>query len=59
MYTKMLKDGSARLAAATKSKKFDDIGTAEILVTATDAKLAILKTQGIENSENLNRSRKK
>jgi hypothetical protein len=35
--TNILKKGSARLAAAIDSKKFDDIGTAEVLVTATNA----------------------
>ena len=40
------------------NKKFDDISTAEVLVIATNAYLAILKTQLIENSENLNRLRK-
>ncbi len=41
------------------NKKFDDIGTAEVLVTAANAKLAVLKTKLIENNENLNRLRKK
>lgn len=38
---------------------FDDIGTAEVLVTAANAKLADLKNKLIENNENLNRLRKK
>jgi hypothetical protein len=57
--TKMLKEGSARLAEAVDNKKFDDIGTAEVLITAANTKLAILKTQLIENNESLNRLRKK
>ena len=56
--TKMLEEGSARLVAAINNKKLDDIGTTEVLVTAANAKLAVLKTQLIENSENLNRLRK-
>ena len=35
--TNILKRGSARLAAAIDNKKFDDISTAELLVTATNA----------------------
>jgi len=54
-----LEEGSARLVAAINNKKLDDIGTTEVLVTAANAKLAVLKTQLIENSENLNRLRKK
>ena len=33
----ILKKGSARLAAAIDNKKFDDISTVEVLVTATNA----------------------
>jgi hypothetical protein len=40
-------------------KTFDDVGRAEVLVTAANAKLAVLKNQLFENSENLNRLRKK
>ncbi|CAF3440502.1 unnamed protein product [Rotaria socialis] len=57
--TNMLEEGTTRLAAAMKNKKFDDIGTTEVLVTAANAKLAVLKTKLIENDENLNRLRKK
>ncbi len=57
--TKMLEEGSTRLATALSNKAFDDVGTAEVLVTAANAKLAILRTQLIENNENLNRMRKK
>ncbi|CAF1297097.1 unnamed protein product [Rotaria sp. Silwood1] len=57
--TKMLEEGSVRLATALSNKTFDDVGTAEVLVTAANAKLAVLKTQLIENNENLNRMRKK
>ncbi len=57
--TNMLEEGTTRLAAAVKNKKFDDIGTAEVLVTAANAKLADLKTKLIENNGNLNRLRKK
>ncbi|CAF2854754.1 unnamed protein product [Rotaria sp. Silwood2] len=57
--TNMLEEGTTRLAAAMKNKKFDDIGIAEVLVTAANAKLAALKTKLIENNENLNRLRKK
>jgi len=31
--TQMLEEGSAKLAAAITNKKFNDIGTAEVLVT--------------------------
>lgn len=57
--TNMLEEGTTRLAEAMKNKKFDDIGTAEVLVTAANSKLAALKTKLIENNENLNRLRKK
>ena len=57
--TNMLEEGTTRLAAAMKNKRFDDIGTAEVLVTAANAKLSDLKTKLIENNENLNRLRKK
>jgi len=55
----MLEEGTTRLAAAMNNKKFDDMGTAEVLVTAANAKLAVLKSKLIENNENLNRLRKK
>ena len=57
--TNMLEEGTTRLAAAMTNKKFGDIDTAEVLVTAANAKLAVLKTKLIENNENLNRLRKK
>jgi hypothetical protein len=38
---------------------FDDVGTADVPVTAANAQLAVLKTQLIENNEILNRMRKK
>ena len=57
--TNMLEEGTTRLVAAMTNKKFDDIDTAEVLVTAANAKLAVLKTKLIENNENLNRLRKK
>ncbi|CAM2724318.1 unnamed protein product [Rotaria socialis] len=57
--TNLLEEGSKRLAAAINNKTFDDLSTAEVLVTATNTKLAALKTQLIVNSENLNRLRKK
>jgi hypothetical protein len=40
-------------------REFHEIGVAEVLVTVTNAKLAVLKNQLIENSESLNRLRKK
>jgi hypothetical protein len=55
----MLEEGSAKLAAAITNKKFNDIGTAEVLVTAANDNLHILKTKLTENSENFNRLRKK
>ena len=55
----MLGEESARLAVAINNRKFDDVATAEVLVTAANAKLAILKTQFIENNGTLNRLRKK
>ncbi len=57
--THMLEEGTTRLAAAMNNKTFDDMGTAEVLVTAANAKLAFLKSKLIENNENLNRLRKK
>jgi len=39
--TKMLEEGSVRLATAINNKKFNDIGTAELLVTAANDKLHI------------------
>jgi hypothetical protein len=39
--------------------EFHEIGVAEVLVTDANAKLAVLKNQLIENSESLNRLRKK
>jgi len=57
--TKMLEEGSTKLATALSNKAFDDVATAEVLVTAANAKLAFLKTQLIENNENLNRMTKK
>jgi hypothetical protein len=55
----MLEEGSAKLAAAITNEKFNDIGTAEVLVTAANDNLHILKTKLTKNSENLNRLRKK
>jgi hypothetical protein len=55
----MLEEGSAELAAAIMNKKFNDICTAKVLVTAANDKLHILKTKLTEKSENLNRLRKK
>jgi len=55
----MLEEGSAKLAAAITNKKFNDIGIAEVPVTAADDNLHILKTKLTDNSENLNRLRKK
>jgi hypothetical protein len=55
----MLEEGSAKLAAAITNKKFNDIGTAEVLVTAANDNLHILETKLTENSENFNRLRKK
>ncbi|CAF4348699.1 unnamed protein product [Adineta steineri] len=52
-------EGTTRLTAAMQNKRFDDIGTAEVLVTVANSKLATLKTKLIENNENLNRLRKK
>ncbi|CAF3425785.1 unnamed protein product [Rotaria sp. Silwood2] len=57
--TKMLEEGSTRLATALSNKAFDDVNTAEVLITAANARLAVLNTQLIENNENLNRMRKK
>jgi len=57
--TKMLEEGSARLLKAVSDKEFNDIGVAEVLVTAANTKLTVLKNQLIENSQNLNQLRKK
>jgi len=37
----MFEEGSVRLATAINNKKFNDIGTAELLVTAANDKLHI------------------
>ena len=55
----MLDEGITRLAAASNNKKFDYTGIAEVLMTAANSKLAVLKTSLIENNEKLNRLRKK
>jgi hypothetical protein len=57
--TKMLEEGSTRLAADIDTRQYNEISIAEVLVTAANAKLTVLKNQLIENSENLNRLRKK
>ena len=57
--TNMLEEGSTRLAKAISDREFHEICVAEVLVTAANAKLAVLKNQSIENSESLNRLRKK
>ena len=57
--TKMLEEGSTRLAISLNNKAFDDVGTAEVLVAAANAKLTVLKTQLLENNEKLNQMRKK
>ena len=49
----MLKEESTRLAVAINNRKFDAAATAEVLVTVANAKLAILKTQFIENNGTL------
>ncbi len=41
--TKMLEDGSTKLATALGNKAFDDVATAEVLVTAANAKLAFFE----------------
>ncbi|CAF1484038.1 unnamed protein product [Rotaria sordida] len=41
--TKMLEERSTRLATALSNKTLDDVGTAEVLVTAANAKLAELR----------------
>jgi hypothetical protein len=55
----MLEEGSAKLVAAITNKKFNDIGTAEVLVTAANDNLHILKTKLTENRENFKQLRKK
>ncbi|CAF4404020.1 unnamed protein product, partial [Adineta steineri] len=45
----MLEKGSTRLATAVNSKDFNDVGTAELLVTAANAKLSVLKAQLLDN----------
>ncbi len=57
--TKMLEEGSKRLATAINNREFNEISIAEVLVTAANSKLTVLQKQLIENSENLNRLRKK
>jgi len=51
--TKMLEEESTRLAVTINNRKFDAAATAEVLVTFANAKLAILKTQFIENNATL------
>ncbi|CAF1418465.1 unnamed protein product [Adineta steineri] len=50
--TKMLEEGSTQLATIVNSKDFNDAGTGELLITAANVKLSILKAQLLENSEN-------
>ncbi len=57
--TKMLEEGSTRLTKAMSDREFHEICVADVLVKAANAKLAVLKNQLIENSESLNRLRKK
>ncbi|CAF1225658.1 unnamed protein product [Rotaria sordida] len=57
--TKMLEEGSTRLATAMNNKEFNEIGIAEVLLTAANARLTVLKNQLIENSDNLNQLRRK
>lgn len=57
--TKMLEEGSARLVKAVGDRDFNDVSIAEVLVTAANAKLLVLKNQLTENSDNLNHLRKK
>ena len=44
---------------AVNNKELDGIGTAEVLITAANAKLAALKTQLVRTSDSLNQLRKK
>ena len=57
--TKMLEEGSTRLAAAMNIREFNEVSIAEVLITAANAKLTVLNNQLIENNEKLNRLRKK
>jgi hypothetical protein len=54
----MLEEGSAKLAAAITNKKFNDIGTAEVLFTAANDNLHILKTAKISTDYGKNRRNK-
>jgi hypothetical protein len=54
----MLEKGSAKLAAAITNKKFNDIGTAEVFITAANDNLHILKTKLTEKTEEINDSNK-
>jgi hypothetical protein len=55
----MLEEGSTRLVSAIDTRQYNEISIAEVLVTAANAKLTVLKNQLIENSDNLNQFRKK
>lgn len=55
----MLEEGSTRLMKAVVDGVFDDISMAELLVTTANRKWVVLKNQLIENSDSLNRLRKK
>ena len=55
----MLEEESTRLVIAINNRKFYDAVTVEVLVTVANGKLAILKTQFIENNGTLNRLREK
>ena len=57
--TKVLEEGSTRTAEAMNNRELNGIDTAEVFITAGNAKLIVLKNQLIENSEKLNRLRKK
>ena len=52
--SKIMEEESARLTVGINNRKFDNIATAEVLVIASNAKLAILKTQFIANNGSLN-----
>ena len=55
----MLEKRSTRFGTAMNNREFNETDIAEVFITAANAKLTVLKKQLIENSENLNRLRRK
>ncbi len=55
----MSKQENMKLVAAMNNKKFDDLGSTTVPITAANAKLTISNTQLVKNNKKFNRLRKK